>query len=133
MWCRLHDLHTGGREGSRQLSWRPEGDTCHHWGLLVSSTCSPSHLRGQQKQTNKKKECTATKCHPLLLSLLWEHTQPAAATAKRSGQHPDAQSLSLPKTLQLGTAGAEPPVCDKQDGVLLAWPTGGWGKPQSYL
>ncbi len=38
----------------------------------------------------KKKEGTATRHHTLLLSPSWEHTCPAAATAKCSGQHPDA-------------------------------------------
>ena len=32
-------------------------------------------------------------------------------------------------TLQLGAAGAAPPVGAKQDEVLLAWSTGGGGKP----
>ena len=35
-------------------------------------------------------EDTVTKHHLLLLSLPWEHTRPSAATAKRSGQCPDA-------------------------------------------
>ena len=33
----------------------------------------------------RKKEGTATKHHMLLLSLPWDHTHPAAATAKHSG------------------------------------------------
>ena len=35
-------------------------------------------------------EDTATEHHQLLLSLPWEHTSPAAATAKCSGQCPEA-------------------------------------------
>ena len=65
-------------------------------------------------------QCVPTKHHTLLLSLPWERTHPAAATAKCSGQCPDTWSLSLPKTLQLGAAGAAPPVGAKQDEVLLA-------------
>ena len=34
---------------------------------------------------NEKKEGIATKYHTLLFSLPWEHTHPAAATAKCSG------------------------------------------------
>ena len=82
----------------------------------MGSTCGHSHLRGQQK-----KEGTATKHHTLLLSPPWEHTHPAAVMAKHSGQHPDALSLSLPKTLQLGAASAAPPAWAKQDSVLLEW------------
>ena len=37
----------------------------------------------------KKKEGTATKHHTLLLSPPWEHTRPAADTAKCSRQSPD--------------------------------------------
>ena len=64
-----------------------------------------------------------------MLSLPWEHTRATAATAKRSGWHPDTWSLCLPKILQLEAAGAAPPLWAKQDEVLLAWPTGGEGKP----
>ena len=38
----------------------------------------------------EKNEGTATKDHTLLLSLPWEHTCPAAATAKHSGWCTDA-------------------------------------------
>ena len=37
----------------------------------------------------KEKKGIATKHHMLLLSLPWEHTHPAAATAKRSGGPPE--------------------------------------------
>ena len=67
--------------------------------------------------------------HLLLLLLPWEHTCPAAATAKHSGQCPDARSLSLPRNLKLRAASAAPPMGAKQDKVLLAWSTGGTGKP----
>ena len=80
-----------------------------------------------------KKEGTATEHHPLLLSLPWEHTCPTAATAKCSGQIPDACSLSLPRTLQLGSACAAPPVWAKWDGsmvplLLLVWSIGAGSK-----
>ena len=68
----------------------------------------------------RKKEGTATKHQRLLLSLPWEHTCPAAATAKHSGWCPDTWSLSFLKTLQLGTAGAAPPTWAKWDRGLLA-------------
>ena len=66
--------------------------------------------------------------HLLLLFLPWEHTCPSAATAKHSGQCPNAGSPSLPRNLQLEAACAAPPVEAKQDKVLLAWSTGGAGK-----
>ena len=91
-------------------------------GLWVGSTYDPNHLRDWQK---RKKEGAATKHHTLLLPLPWDHTCPAAATDKHSGWHPDTWSLSLPKTLQLGAAGAAPPAWTKWDRVLLAWSAGG--------
>ena len=102
-----------------------------HWlattgGLCVGYTCNLNHLRGWQK---RKKGGTATKHHMSLLSLPWEHTRPAAATAKRSGRHQDTWSLSLPKTVQLGAAGAAPPVWAKWDRVLLVWFAGSGGNP----
>ena len=91
----------------------------------MGSTCDSSHFRGWQK---RKKEGTATKHHTMLLSLSWEHTYSTAATGKSSGQCPDTWSLSLPKTLQLGTAGTAPPAWAKWDRVLLAWSVRGGGK-----
>ena len=70
-----------------------------------------------------------TKDHTLLLSLPWEHTYPATATAKCSGWHADTWSLSLPKTLQVGSGGSAPPAWSKWDRVLLVWPAGGRSKP----
>lgn len=82
----------------------------------------------------KEKDGAATKHHTLLLLLPWEHTHPAGATAKQSGQCPDTWSLSLPKTLKLGAADAAPPAWAKWDRVLLAGSTGGGGKlPQLSL
>ena len=92
----------------------------------MGSSCNCSHFRSWQKG---KKEGTATKHHTLLLSLSWEHTYPAAATAKCSGQWPDTWSLSLPKILQLGTTGAVPSAWAKWDRVLLIWSAGGRGRP----
>ena len=37
-----------------------------------------------------QEEGTVTEHHLLVLSYLWEHTRPAAATAKCSGQYPHA-------------------------------------------
>lgn len=44
----------------------------------------------KKKKREKKKEGTGTKHHTLLLSPSWEHTRPAAATAKGSGQRLNA-------------------------------------------
>ena len=77
-----------------------------------------------------KKEGTATEHPLLLLSLPWEHTCLAAASAKCSWQCPCMlDHYHYPGPLQLGAACAAPPAWDKWDGVLLAWSTGGWGKP----
>ena len=71
-----------------------------------------------------------TKHKLLLLSHPWEHTHPAAATSKHSGQFPP----SLSRILQLGTACAAPPVWAKWEWMLLAWSTGGRSKaPQLSL
>ena len=83
-----------------------------------------------QGLAKRKKEGTATKHHILLCSLPWEHSCPAAATAKCSGQHPDTWSLYLSKTLKLGAAGTAPLVCTKWDRMLLAWSAGSRGKHQ---
>ena len=76
-----------------------------------------------------KKEGTVTKHYTLWLSLPWEHTCPAASTAKHSGWCSDSWILSLPKTLQLGVAGAAPPAWAKWDRMLLVWSAGKGGKP----
>ena len=55
-----------------------------------------------------------TKHHTMLLSLPWEHTCPVVA---------------LPKTLQLGAAGAAPSMWAKWDRGLLTWSARGGGKP----
>ena len=98
----------------------PEGGVaCHHWGPVNRLHQQPSCLRGWQK----RKEGITTKHHILLLSIPWEHTHPADATAK-----PDTSSLSLPKTLKLGATDAASPEWAKWDRVLLAWSAGGRGK-----
>ena len=97
----------------------------------MGPSCNPSHIRGWQK---RKKEGTATKYYTLLLSLPWENTHPETATAKCSGWCPDTWLLSIPKTLQLGAAGAAHPMWAKWDRVLLPWSTGDRGKlPQLSL
>ena len=89
-------------------------------------TCYPSHLRGWQKR--KKRAPQPSTIHCCSYSPGNEHTCPAAATAKRSGWWLDTWSLSLPKTLQLGAAGAAPPAWAKWDRVLLEWLVGSGGK-----
>ena len=91
----------------------------------MGSNCDTSHIRGCQKE---KREGTSAKHHTLLLSLSWDHSDPAADTAKFSGQHQDTCSLSLPKTLQLRAAGAAPPVWATWDRMHLAWSAVGKGK-----
>ena len=117
-WCLFHDLQGGGTDHGSCLRGQREAWLATTGGLCVGSTCNPNHLSGWQK---RNKEGNATKHHTLLLSLLWEHTCPAAATAKHARWHPDTQSLSLPKILQLEAAGAAPPAWAKWNRVLLAW------------
>ena len=82
MWCLLHNPQVAGTDCSSRLRGRREVWLATTGGLGVASTSDPSHLRGCQK---RKKEGIGTKHHKLLLSLLWEHTHLAAATAKHSG------------------------------------------------
>ena len=120
----------GSRDRPWQESQRPEGGVaCHCWGPVSGLHLQPQSPQGLGK---KKKEGTATKHHMLLLSLPREHTHPAAATAKYSGQCPGTWSLSLPKTLPLGAASAATPAWAKWDRVLLAWSVGGRGKPLQF-
>ena len=71
--------------------------------------------------------------YTVALTSLGTH-HPAVATAKHCGWCPDNWSLSIPKTIQLGVAGAVPLLWAKRDRGLLAWPAGGRGKlPQLPL
>ena len=59
----------------QQSSQKPEGGMAHHkWGSVKVPVTSEVG----------KEEGTAIEHHLLLLSLPWEHTHPAAATAKCS-------------------------------------------------
>ena len=82
-WCLLYDLQVAVADCGGHLRGQREARLATTGGLRVGSTSHPSHLRGFQKR--KKKEGIATKRHTLLLSLPWEHTHPAATTAKCSG------------------------------------------------
>ena len=97
---------------------------CHHLRPMSGLNLWPWSPQGLAKRGG-----IATKHNMLLLSLPWEYTHPTASATKCSGQFPDTWSLSLPKTLQLGAAGAAPPSWAKWDRVLLAWSAGGRGKP----
>ena len=78
-------------------------------------------------------EGIVTEHHLLLLSLSWEHTRPAAATAKCPGQCPHASSHTLLRILQLGAACTASPAWAKRDGVLLVGSTGAGANHHSYL
>ena len=70
---------TDGRGKPSQLSLAPEvGVACYLWGSV--------------NRHHSAEEGTVTEQYPLLLSLPWELTHPATATAKCSGNH-----LNLPK------------------------------------
>ena len=70
-----------GRGKPPQPSQTPEvGVACHHKGSV-----NRHHLQPQINAGDATEEGTATERHPLLLSLLWECTCPAVATAKSSG------------------------------------------------
>ena len=122
-WCLLHNLELAtvvisearGRRGLPPLG------VCEWAPPVIPITSGVGKKR--------KKEGTATKHQTLLLSLPWEHTCLETATAKHPGRRPDTWSLSFPKTLQLGAAGAAPPAWAKWDRVLLAWSAVGGGKP----
>ena len=103
-------------------------------GLPLIEVCeqvppaTPVTSEVSKKKKKKKKKDTATKHHPLLVSLPWEHTGSDITTAKCSRQCPNAVSVSFPNTLQVGAVGTASLVWPKQEGVLLACSTGGRGK-----
>ena len=80
-WCLLHNPQVAMADCGGCLRGQRETWITTTGGLCVASTSDPSHLRHCQK---RKKEGIATKHHMLLLLLPWEHTHPAAATAKCS-------------------------------------------------
>ena len=122
--CLLHSLQVGVGGKPLQLSLTPLPLGIPEQKSLAAPTTSEG--------TTEKD--IATEHNLLLLSLVWEHTHSAAATAKCSGQCSDALSLSLPRNLQLGAACAASHLGANQDKVLLAWSTGGGGKlPQLSL
>ena len=132
MWYLLCDLQVAGTDCSSCLRGQREEWPATTEGLRVGCEWAPPAApvtsgvsKKKKKKERKKKEGTVTKHHMLLLSPPWEYTHLAAATAKCSGQHPDACSLPLPQILQLGAAGAVLPVWAQQDGVLLAWSAAG--------
>ena len=65
---------SGTRGGSGLLSLG-----VHEQAPCKGTTCSPSHLKGTTEKG------TVTKHHLLVFSHPWEHTCPAAATARCSG------------------------------------------------
>jgi len=54
-------------------------------GLLPLGVCEQAPSAALVTSEISAEEGTATKCHPLLLSLPWESTCPATATVKCSG------------------------------------------------
>ena len=76
---------TGGGGKQLQLSLAPKVVVDqHHEGSVNTHHCSPNHLKGITE------EGTETEYHLLVFSHHWEHTSPAATTAKYSGQYPHA-------------------------------------------
>ena len=122
-WDGVLPARSAGGGGGKPLQWRGPPPL----GLPEQEPlAAPTMLEGTTE------EDFVMEHQLLLLSLSWEHMHPAAATAKCSGQCPDALSLSLPRNLQLGAAGAAPPMEAKQNEVLLAWSAGGRGKLPQY-
>ena len=85
-WSLLCDLQVAGTDfGSHQ-----EARGRHGLPPLGACELAPAAtLSAQRLAKKKKKKCTATEHHTFLLSLRWEHTCPAATTAKRYVQHPN--------------------------------------------
>ena len=111
----LSEVKAGSGAGCvQEVSCLSTGD----WVFLVQATSDQAPLVWA-KSIRGLMQCVPTKHHTLLLSLPWERTHPAAATAKCSGQCPDTWSLSLPKTQQLGAAGTALPVWAKWDRCFL--------------
>ena len=86
MWAKWNRVLLAGSAGSRgklpQLSLIREVGVAHcHWRYLNKITCSPIHLKGTTKKG------IVTEHHLLVLLHPWEHTRPAAATAKHSRQY----------------------------------------------
>ena len=84
MWCLLHDLQVAGTDHGGHLRGQREVWPATTGGLRMGSTGGPSHFMGQRKRGH----CNQAP-HVIILTP-WEHTHPAAATAKRSGQLPGA-------------------------------------------
>ena len=104
MWCLLGDLQAAGTDCGGLL----RGQRGAWPATTVGSTCGPSHLRAQPKK--KKKIGQYNKApHVVALTLLETHL-PCSCHCQTLGWCSDARSRSFPKTLQLGAAGAAPPV-----------------------
>ena len=82
MRCLLHDLQVAGRNHSSYLRNQ------RGCGLPPLGMCEQASPGAPVTSEVVKKKGTATKHHPCLVSHPWEHTHPAAATAKVSGQRP---------------------------------------------
>ena len=118
-------LSTGSGDKPQQSSQKLERGRAWHATTRVAPVTSEV----------SKKEGIATEHHPLLLSVPWEHTRPADATAKGSRcclHMPDHLTSKDPATRKLGGNCAVPPMWAKWGVVLLAWSTVGGGK-QSQL
>ena len=81
----------------------------------MGSTCDPSHPGWQKKEKKRALQPNTIGCclHSPANTLTLKPPLP------NTGWQPDTWSLSLPKILQLGAAGAAPPAWAKWNRVLL--------------
>ena len=114
---------TGSRDRPQRLPQRPERSmACHHWGHV-----SGLHLQSPQGLAKRRGHCTQAP-YTFALTPLGTHL-PCSCHCQMLWAAPRDGHLSLLKTLQLGAAGAAPPVGDRQNRVLLVWSACGGGKP----
>ena len=98
MWHLLHDLQAVGTNHRSHLRhqrgpWPTASRACEQAPPVAPVTAEVG-----------KEEGSAAEHHPLLLSLPWKHTIPAAASAKCSGCCLHMSDHSVSRALQVGTA-----------------------------
>ena len=134
LWHELHGARTQkltyGGPGSSGAGCTGQEASCSFkgdWELLVQATSGLAPL----VWAKGIRWLSVMECLPSTICCC-SHPPVNTATLQlplpNTGWHPDTWSLSLPKTLQLGAAGAAPPEWAKWDRVLLAWSAGSKGK-----